>query len=167
MAILQTAKYIRTNTTRPSFHAEVTAPIPVLYCDENYGNKGFWMYWKCIEKPYVDEAETHKHDFDQYLVFFSGDPKNMLDLGGEVELTLSEDGINKEVYIFTKYTTVYIRAGLYHCPLVYKKVTKPIIFYDFVNTMQYNRKFQDPSKTWQPSNTAKNRLPESKPPKEP
>jgi hypothetical protein len=48
MSPRETGKYIRTNTTRPSFHAEVTAPIPVLYCDENYGNKGFWMYWKCF-----------------------------------------------------------------------------------------------------------------------
>jgi hypothetical protein len=150
MTSMQTAKYIRTNTTRPSYHLEVTAPIPVLQCDEEYGNKGFWMYWKCIEKPYVDELETHKHDFDQYLVFLGGDPKNMLDLGGKVELTLSEDGINKEVHTFTGYTTVYIKAGLYHCPLVYKKVTTPIIFYDFVNTMQYNKKFKDTNTKWQP-----------------
>jgi len=56
----------------------------------------------------------------------------------------------KEVHTFTTYTTVYIRAGLYHCPLVYKKVTKPIIFYDLVNTLQYNRKFQEADKTWAP-----------------
>jgi hypothetical protein len=150
MSDLQTTKYIRTDTTRPSFHAEVTAPIPVLYCDENYGNKGFWMYWKCIQKPYIDELETHKHDFDQYLVFLGGDPANMLDLGGEIEFTMSLDGIYKEKHIFTRYTTVYIPAGLYHCPLVYKTVTKPIIFYDFVNTLKYNRKFTDAVKSWQP-----------------
>jgi hypothetical protein len=121
MTELQTAKYIRSNTTRPSYHAEVTAPIPVLRCDETFGDKRFWMYWKCIEKPYVDESETHKHDFDQYLVFLGGDPKNMLDLGGEVELTLSEDGVNKEVHTFTQYTTVYIRAGLYIVLLSIKK----------------------------------------------
>jgi hypothetical protein len=140
-----TDKYIRTNTTRPSFHKEVTAPIPVLRCDENYGNKGFWMYWKCITVPYTDEIETHKHDFDQYLVFLGGNPNNMLELGGEVEFTLSEDGIHKEVHTFTTYTTVYVRAGLYHCPLVYKKVNSPIIFYDFVNSDQYKRFAKDGS----------------------
>jgi len=149
MTSQQTDKYIRINTTRPSYHTEVTAPIPVLFSNEDYGNKGFWKYWKCIEKPYIDEQETHKHDFDQYLVFLGGDPKNMLDLNGEVELTLSEDGVKKEVHTFTHYTTVFIRGGLYHCPLIYKKVTTPIIFYDFVNTMQYNRKFKDTDKTWQ------------------
>lgn len=131
--------------TRPSRHAEVTAPIPVLKSDEDYGNHGFWIYWKCIIRPHVDESETHKQDFNQYLVFLGG-----LDLGGEVELTLSEDGIEKEVHTFTRYTTVYIRAGLHHCPLIYKKVTKPIIFYDFVNTQQYTRKFKDAGKQLQP-----------------
>ncbi len=146
----QTAKYIRTSTTRPSYHAEVTAPIPVLYCDESFGNKNFWMYWKCIEKPYTDETETHKHDFDQYLVFLGGDPRNMLELGGEVEFTLSLNGVLKEVHTFTQYTSVYIPAGLYHCPLIFKKVTRPIIFYDFVSTLQYKRQFTDTNKTWKP-----------------
>ena len=148
MSTQETDKYIRIGTTRPSFHPEVTAPIPVMYADDTFGKKNFWMYWKCIEVPYTDEAETHKHEFDQYLVFLSGDPRNMLDLDGEIEFTLSLDGIHKEVHTFTRYTSVYIPAGLYHCPLVYKKVTKPIIFYDFVNTLQYNRKFQDTGKTW-------------------
>ena len=140
MAELITAKYIRTNTTRPSRHPEVTAPIPVLRSDENYGNQNFFMYWKCITKPYTDEAETHRHDFNQYLVFLGGDPNNMLDLGGEIEFTLSEDGVHKETHVFTSYTTVSVKAGLFHCPLIFKKVTKPIIFYDFVPTMQYARK---------------------------
>ncbi len=155
MSELVTAKYIRTNVTRPSFHPEVTAPLPLLKCDAGYGDRGFWMYWKCISIPYVDEQVTHKHDFDQYLVFLGGDPNNMLDLGGEVELTLSEDGIYKEVHTFTSYTTVYIKAGLYHCPLVYKKVGKtPIIFYDFVSTDKYQRLDKD-GNTYMPVNKNK------------
>jgi hypothetical protein len=140
MAGLVTAKYIRTNVTRGSRHPEVTAPIPVLKSDENYGNMDFSMYWKCVEKPYVDESEQHRHEFDQYLVFLGGDPRNMLDLGGEIEFTLSEDGKHNEKHVFTTYTTVYIKAGLFHCPLVFKKVTKPIIFYNYVSKLAYVRK---------------------------
>ena len=98
------------------------------------------MYWKCVTQPYTDEYETHSHDFDQYLVFLGGDPNNMLDLGGEVRLTLSEDGNNFETHVFTSYTTVYVKAGLYHCPLVFSKVTKPIIFYDYISTYNYSRR---------------------------
>ena len=140
MAEMKTAKYIRTNITRASRHEAVTAPIPVLKSDEGYGDKGFFMYWKCVDKPYVDESEPHRHEFDQYLVFLGGDPHNMLDLGGEIELTLSEDGVHSEKHVFTTYTTVFIKTGLFHCPLVFKKVTKPIIFYDFVSKLAYARK---------------------------
>lgn len=139
---MNTSKYVRTNVTRPSRHEAVTAPIPVLRCDTEYGDKDYWMYWKCVDKPYVDEEVTHKHDFDQYLVFLSGNPHNMLDLGGEIEFTLSEDGVNLETHVFTSYTTVYIKAGLYHCPLVFKKVTQPIIFYDFVTRLNYKRIYE-------------------------
>jgi hypothetical protein len=139
MAELQTAKYIRTNTTRPSRHAAVTDPIPLLASHEDYGNLGFHMAWKCIQKPYVDEEEPHYHDFNQFLAFLGGDPHNMLDLGGEVEMTLSVDGKNLEKHVFTQYTTVFIPAGLYHCPLVFTKVERPFIFYNFALTSHYKK----------------------------
>jgi hypothetical protein len=139
MVELKTAQYIRTRTTRPSRHEAVTAPIPIMKSDENYGDLGFNMYWKCISKPYVDESTPHRHDFNHFLVFLGGDPYNMLDLGGEVEFTLSEDGVNLEKHVFTKYTTVFVKVGLYHCPLVFTKVNKPFIFYDIVFTRQYSR----------------------------
>jgi hypothetical protein len=122
---LATAKYIKTNTTRPSWHPQVTAPIPFLKSAEDYGNLGLHMSWKCITVPYTDESEPHFHNFNQFLCFLGGDPNNMLDLGGEVELTLNEDGVNMEQHVFTSLTTVSIRAGLHHCPLVFTKVEKP------------------------------------------
>lgn len=139
MAELQTAKYIRTNTTRPSRHAAVTDPIPFLKSDADYGDLGFHMSWKCIKQPYVDEEEAHYHDFNQFLVFLGGDPHNMLELGGEVELTLSVDGKNMEKHVFTRYTTVFIPAGLYHCPLIFTKVDRPFIFYNFALTSHYQK----------------------------
>jgi len=136
---LITAKYLKYNTTRPSRHKEVTNPIPFLKASEDYENLKFHMSWKCISIPYIDEAETHKHDFDQYLVFLGGDPNNMLDLGGEVEITLSEDGVNMEKHTFSCFTTIFIKAGLYHCPLVFKKVDRPFVFYNFAITDHYNK----------------------------
>jgi len=140
MTELITAKYIKTNTTRPSYHEAVTAPIAFLKSAEDFGDLGLHMSWKCISIPYTDEIKPHYHDFNQFLVFLGGDPSNMLDLGGEVELTLSEDGVNMEKHVFTSLTTVFIRAGLYHCPLVFTKVEKPFIFYNFALTKQYEKK---------------------------
>lgn len=140
MAKMKTAKYIRTGVTRPSRHPQVTAPIIVLNSDENYGDLGFSMYWQCVPQPFEMVKDHHKHDFPQYLCFLGGDPTNMLDLGGEVELTLSEDGVNLEKHVITKATTVYIPSGVYHCPLNFKRVGKPIIFIDLFFAKTYSRK---------------------------
>jgi hypothetical protein len=61
-------------------------------------------------------------------------------LGGEVELTLSEDGVNMEKHVIVSLATVFIRAGLWHCPLVFTKVEKPFICYNFALTKQYEKK---------------------------
>ena len=140
MAEMKTAKYIRTGVTRPSRHAEVTSPIIVLNSDENYGDLGFTVYWEAITNPFEMISENHAHDFPQYLCFLGGDPTNMLDLGGEVELTLSEDGINMEKHVITKATTVYIPSGVYHCPLNFKRVDRPLIFFDCFFARAYSRK---------------------------
>ena len=138
----QTAKYIRSGVTRPSNHPEVTAPIITLNSDENYGDLGFSMYWEGITKPFEMIPENHKHDFPQYLCFLGGDPGNMLHLDGEVELTLSEDGVHMEKHRITRATTVYIPSGLYHCPLNFKRVGRPMIFIDCFFARAYKRSVQ-------------------------
>jgi hypothetical protein len=54
-------------------------------------------------------------------------------------MTLSVDGKNLEKHVFTQYTTVFIPAGLYHCPLVFTKVDRPFIFYNFALTSHYKK----------------------------
>ncbi len=142
MAELVTAKYVRVNTTRPSRHEQVKAPIPFLKSSEDYGNLGLHMSWKCITVPYTDESEPHFHDFNQFLCFLGGDPNNMLDLGGEVEMTLSVDGIKLEKHVLKSFATVFIPAGLWHCPLVFTKVERPFVFYNFALTKNYEKKYQ-------------------------
>jgi mannose-6-phosphate isomerase-like protein (cupin superfamily) len=139
MAALKTAKYIRELPTRPAKHKEVTAPIPNLTADENFGNMGFHTYWECVTQPFTMNPDPHQHPFPQYLTFLSGDITNMIDLGGVIELTLGEDEKNLEKHTITKATMVYIPAGVYHCPLTYKKVTKPILFIDLFFAAKYKR----------------------------
>lgn len=69
--------------------------------------------------------DTHKHDFNQLLCFMNGDMLNIRDFGGEVELSLGEEG---EKHIINTTTIVNIPAGLPHCPLNFKKIDRPIIF---------------------------------------
>jgi hypothetical protein len=142
MTELETAKYIRTGVTRPSNHDVVTSPIINLVSDKEFGDMGFTMYWQAITVPFIMNPDMHQHDFPQYLTFLGGDVTNMLELDGEIELILSEDGTNLEKHTITKATTVYIPAGLYHCPLEFKKVTRPILCVDIFFAETYERQVQ-------------------------
>jgi hypothetical protein len=66
----------------------------------------------------------------------------MTDLEGEVEPTLSEDGVNKEKFVITEATNVSIPKGLY-CFLNFKKMhdsKKPILFHDLFFLPEYKRR---------------------------
>ena len=50
---------------------------------------------------------------------------------------LSEDGIHRETHTITKATSIFVPKGLYHCPLVYKRVDKPFYFIEIFFADQY------------------------------
>jgi hypothetical protein len=146
MAKSKLEKYIRREVETPAEIQErlpeVTAPSLQLKSDRDFGDKNFQLGWIAVTTPFMMEKEPHKHDSDQFLLFIGGDLTNMMDLGGEVELTLSEDGKNLEKFVFTKATWVYVPRGLYHCPLNFKKINdpkKPILFHDFFFSTDYKR----------------------------
>jgi len=140
METLLTAKYVKEAPARKPNHKEVTTMVPTLVSDSSYGNMGFRMYWQTIKVPFTMASEPHKHDFPQYLIFSSFDADDLIDLGGVIEITLSEDGEKMEKHSITKATTIYIPPGLYHNPLVFKTVTKPILMMDLYFADKYERK---------------------------
>ena len=139
-------KYIRRDVQSKAAnetHPEVPNAVLGLRSDESFGNKQFALSWWPISAPFEMVSETHAHDFDQFLMFVGGDINNMMDLGGEVELTLGEEGKELEKFVFSRATMVYVPAGLLHCPLNFKKVndpSKPILFHDFFFSPEYKRK---------------------------
>ena len=66
----------------------------------------------------------HKHDFDEILTFFGSDPEHPEELNGEVELWMDD-----EKHIITKSTVIFIPKGLKHCPLIIRRVDRPIFHY--------------------------------------
>jgi len=137
-------KYLRKSVVASETpHSEVSAPRLGLHSDKDYGKRDFSMSWWAITEPFEMVTENHAHDFDQFLIFAGGDLTNMPDLGGVVELTLSRDGKNLEKFVITEATTVFVPAGLYHCPLNFKKINdpkKPILFHDLFFSPEYKRK---------------------------
>ena len=144
MAKADLEKYVRKGVVAtPTPHPEVSAPRLGLHSDKDFGNRDFSMSWWAITKPFEMVTECHAHDFDQFLIFAGGDLTNMPDLGGEVELTLSLDGKDLHKFVITEATMVYVPAGLYHCPLNFKKINdpkKPILFHDLFFSPEYKRK---------------------------
>jgi hypothetical protein len=70
---------------------------------------------------------SHAHDVDEFIFFIGGDPTNLMDFQAEVELTMGE-GKDQEKHTINRTSVVYLPKGLYHLPMTYKRVDKPILF---------------------------------------
>lgn len=79
-----------------------------------------------IREPAVMEEYPHSHDFDLYLHFLSQDPDHMDELPAEIEIGLGEE---REMHTITSPASVYIPRGLIHCPLIFKRVDKPVLMF--------------------------------------
>jgi hypothetical protein len=90
-----------------------------------------------VQAPCIMEEFPHSHDFDMYLTFFSYDPEDMNGLPAEIEIGLGEE---REMHLINSPTTVYIPKGLVHCPLIYKRVDKPIILFHTSIASKYEKK---------------------------
>lgn len=48
----------------------------------------------CITEPLTMSPKPHVHDYDQLLCFFGNNPRNFIEFGAEIEITLGEEGRN-------------------------------------------------------------------------
>ena len=92
-----------------------------------------------ITRPHLMISQPHKHEFAQYLNFFSANPNDPRDFDAEIVMTVGETAEKGEVHIITKPTSVYVAAGLYHGPLDFKVINKPVLFIDIAVTGKYTR----------------------------
>ena len=67
---------------------------------------------------------AHVHSFDEIIAFFGTDPDNKYNLYGEVEFWV--DG---EQFILHESSMFFIPRGTMHCPLIVRKVDKPIFHF--------------------------------------
>jgi mannose-6-phosphate isomerase-like protein (cupin superfamily) len=87
-------------------------------------NVGFQIF----ERPFFLDRMPHTHDVDEYLVFLGGTFPNLFDFDAEISLTIGKLGHDDEVFTITEPSVVRIPAGVYHCPINFKKVNKPLFF---------------------------------------
>jgi hypothetical protein len=97
----------------------------LTYTGDTDYKSNFTMIFLKVSEPVLMEDSPHVHDFDMYIYFLALDPTDMGDLGADIEIGL---GAEQEIYKITTPTSVYIPAGMIHCPLNFIKVTKPLLF---------------------------------------
>jgi hypothetical protein len=104
--------------------------------ETDYNTNVTFMITRVME-PCEMEEYPHSHDFDMYLHFVSYDYEHMDELFAEIEIGLGEE---REMHTITSPTSVYIPAGLVHCPLIFKRVDKPIILFHTSIASKYVKK---------------------------
>ncbi|MCR4394210.1 MAG: hypothetical protein NUV31_07585 [Dehalococcoidales bacterium] len=88
-----------------------------------------------IVEPCVISAK-HAHDYDELLFFIGGNPTNFFDYQAEAEISLGDED---EKYLINTTTIIYVPKGLMHCPIHFKKVTKPVMFMHICSASAYAR----------------------------
>jgi hypothetical protein len=78
--------------------------------------------YHCIAKPMSFDF-PHAHKFPEMLCFIGGNPLDVTDFGAEIEFTLGG-----EKHLIKSPAVVSIPSGVKHCPIVFTKVTKPLVF---------------------------------------
>lgn len=76
-----------------------------------------------------DMEEPHFHQgVDEYIFFMGADPANIFDFDAEIEFEIGDDPDHMESKIITKPTVVRLPPTVWHCPIRFRKMKKPLLF---------------------------------------
>ncbi len=115
-----------------------------------YAKRILWMDDQVVEGAFhmncswfLNASETtencpHVHDTDEIIGFFGSDPNNPYDLGGEVEIWLED-----EQHLLTRSALIFVPAGMPHCPLILRRIDRPIFHFTVVMSGKYAREDRD------------------------
>jgi hypothetical protein len=106
---------------------------------KNFGGGHLSIDCILISRVFMMVGQPHQHEFPQYLNFFSASPDDQRIFDAEIEITLGEDEVHGEKHVITRPTSLYIPAGLYHGPLNFKVINKPVLFIDIAVAGVYKR----------------------------
>ena len=98
----------------------------------------FILGYNLIMEPLNMVNSPHKHSFHQYLVFMGGDPVNIRDFTGQVDLWLGVDD-EAELVTVDKTMIVHIPPMLAHGPLNFRVIDKPIVFMECMLSSKYDQ----------------------------
>ncbi len=131
-------KYVVTDLIIPEEKKKIAADYAkyatrILWMDEDVVKGAFHMNTAWYLKAAATLENTpHVHDTDEIIGFFGNDAANPHDLGGEIEIWLED-----EKQVITKSALLFVPAGMKHCPLVLKRVDRPIFHFTIVPGGRY------------------------------
>ena len=135
-----TAKYIVTELKMPEEKKRIDAEYSkfarrILWLDDEVSDGAFHMNtaWY-LKAASTMESRPHVHETDEIIGFFGNNPDDPWDLGGEVEIWLENDR-----HIITKSALIFVPAGMKHCPLVLRRVDRPIFHFTTVTGHKYEK----------------------------
>ena len=108
-----------------SMHETITAPMITALGSKDAADSHLAIGFAYITEPDSLGGDTHQHPFDQWIFLIGADGKNFLEFDADAEMFLGDEykKVNYSCYFF-------VPKGTPHCPLVIKRVGKPIIFID-------------------------------------
>jgi hypothetical protein len=132
-------KYIVTELHQPQENAPWTPKfkpeelVHVRYLDSNVLKGAFYVVTAWTFPPFVKETrgKAHKHNWDEVLAFFGGNPDNPNELYAELEVNLGD-----EVHTVTKSCLIFIPKGVMHS-LRFIRIEKPIFHFACGKTKKY------------------------------
>jgi hypothetical protein len=107
-----------------SVHDTITAPMITAMGGKDVPGNRLSIGFAHIDKPDTIIDTAHKHPHDQWI-FLIGTSDNFVEFDADIEF-----GLDKKLYQINYPFYAYIPSGMYHCPLIVKRVGKPIIFID-------------------------------------
>ena len=79
-------------------------------------------------KPFFLDRVQHRHPKDEYLIFLGASFPNVFDFDADIDFTIGRPGIDAEEFHITRPTVIRVPAGVYHCPLNFRRIDKPVLF---------------------------------------
>ena len=127
MAETKYGKYFLTEPGLKNYYVNPknAKPKALMESGPHFNAGNFTIEWECILEPYVMDPVPHYHDFDEYICFMGSNIQNIFDFDAEIEVFVGEEA---EKHIIDKSTVFYIPKGLVHCPIIFKRIGKPVFF---------------------------------------
>ncbi len=107
----------------------------ILWIDKDVVEGAFQMntsWYMRVPTEKTVESRPHAHDVDELLGFFGNNPDDRYDLGAEIEFWMED-----EMHLITSSTMIFIPAGMTHCPLILRRVDRPIFHFSTVMGGRY------------------------------